>query len=126
MNDILIGAIIIIICVSVFILMSVLVVDSHNENKKMEEFNMKFNMKDHSDDMTITECLDQWNELIVQQKENDKPDEIIQLKEMLKQVKMDLSTAIADEEYEVATQLRDQIQNLKLELKKFSDEDQIN
>jgi len=106
--------------------MSVLVVDSHNENKKMEEFNMKFNMKDHSDDMTITECLDQWNELIVQQKENDKPDEIIQLKEMLKQVKMDLSTAIADEEYEVATQLRDQIQNLKLELKKFSDEDQIN
>ena len=128
MNDILIGAIIIIVCISVFVLMSVLVVDSHNENKKMEDLNKEKldNLPKPDIDITFTEIedtavfkhLSKCADLAVA---NDvlTAEQQFSLLQAMHDRTQELKNAIDNEEYEMATNIRDEIQKIKLELKKY-------
>ena len=125
MNDILIGFVITIGCFLVFALMSHLVVESH---KKAVD---KKKAIDIASIEAASRALREYAKSIREEeiktvnvkRAGRKFHKIVTLK--LAQTLNELDRAIKEEDYERAAELRDEIENLKLELKQFSDEDQI-
>lgn len=122
-NDILIGLGITVVCFLIFALMAHLVVGSHRKavaRKKVVDI-----AKIQAAGQALREYAKSLREEepIVPHKESGKKfHKIVTLK--LEQTLKDLESAISNEDYEKAAELRDEIENLKLELKQFSDEDQ--
>ena len=129
MNDILIGFVITIGCFLVFALMSHLVVESHKKavdkkkaidiasieaaSRALREYALREYAKSIREEEIKT---------VTAKRAGRKFHKIVTLK--LAQTLNELDRAIKEEDYERAAELRDEIENLKLELKQFSDEDQ--
>jgi len=118
MIDILIGICITVLCFIIFIVMSNMVVGSHREAIKKRDV------------LAIKEAAVKLREYAVALKDDKVPQaesdkklyKLATLK--LEQSTQELEDAIEEENYERATELRDAIEIIKLELEQFSDEDQ--
>lgn len=124
MSDILIGGLIILGCLFVFGLMSVLVIDSHKKalaEKQKQELTITFT--DIDQDTIVNEHMRQWMQMRQQNGLVKKPEPTLtELRSELELLMNRQQTAIDNEDYEQAAICRNELDALKLQLKKFEDD----
>lgn len=123
MSDILISGIIIICCLFVFVVMSYLVVDSYKKNMADKKITVTFTEIEQEQIIAGAKHLRQWSELLKAQ-ETQRDPTIEDIKTQFDELLSKQQAAIEKEDYMQAAECRDELESLKLQLKKFEDEDQ--